>query len=368
MTTVNRRGLARRAVPAISILLLGTMVAACDRSSGSSASQPHPERERQGGHPHHHVQRDRRRQERRRGRLDRELGDPQVHRGPEGQGRHDVPSSSSRPASDDEDYKTKIALDLKTGSGADIIALDGIWVGEFAEAGYIKPLDDVVGADDVDAWDGWEQIPKAGAGQRVLQGQALRRPGRHRRPGPLLQQEAVRAGRPAAPTGSRELGRDPRRRRRRSRQLRRRRRRSSSTPAPRWARPPRCRACCRCWSAPAQQIYDDGKWQGDTAARARRARPLPDRSTAAGLGDPVLQQDAKGRDKSFARVRREQDRHPAGGRLLLAQRRRPDQGRRATMADRDDDVGYAMIPAIRAGRRRQRPGLRVDVRRRRRGC
>ena len=40
MTTVNRRGLARRAVPAISILLLGTMVAACDRSSGSSGANP----------------------------------------------------------------------------------------------------------------------------------------------------------------------------------------------------------------------------------------------------------------------------------------------------------------------------------------
>src|SRR5437762_938518 len=42
----------------------------------------------------------------------------------------------------DEDYKSKIALDLKTGSGADIYSIDGIWVGEFADAGYIKPIDD----------------------------------------------------------------------------------------------------------------------------------------------------------------------------------------------------------------------------------
>ncbi|MDQ6716658.1 MAG: extracellular solute-binding protein, partial [Actinomycetota bacterium] len=61
---------------------------------------------------------------------------------------------------DDEQYKAKMALDLKSKSGADVIALDGIWVGEFAEAGYIKPLKDVVGPS-VDSWDGWAQIPKS---------------------------------------------------------------------------------------------------------------------------------------------------------------------------------------------------------------
>ncbi len=61
---------------------------------------------------------------------------------------------------DDEDYKTKIALDLQSGAGGDIISIDGIWTGEFAEAGYIAPLTDVVG-DAVEDWDGWEQIPEA---------------------------------------------------------------------------------------------------------------------------------------------------------------------------------------------------------------
>ena len=61
---------------------------------------------------------------------------------------------------DDEQYKTKVALDLKSKAGADIMALDGIWVGEFAQAGYIKPLTDVVGAG-VTSWEGWSQIPKA---------------------------------------------------------------------------------------------------------------------------------------------------------------------------------------------------------------
>jgi len=59
---------------------------------------------------------------------------------------------------DDEQYKTKLALDLKTRGGADIVDLDGIWIGEFAEAVYIKPLSDVVGARASD-WDGWNQIP-----------------------------------------------------------------------------------------------------------------------------------------------------------------------------------------------------------------
>src|SRR5450759_2962944 len=59
---------------------------------------------------------------------------------------------------DDEKYKAKIALDLKTRSGADVVALDGIWVGEFAQAGYIQPLDKVVGPTAA-KWDGWSQIP-----------------------------------------------------------------------------------------------------------------------------------------------------------------------------------------------------------------
>ncbi|MEO6082016.1 MAG: extracellular solute-binding protein, partial [Umezawaea sp.] len=61
----------------------------------------------------------------------------------------------------DEAFKTKIALDFKTGGGGDIVELDGIWLGEFAQAGQVKPLDDVVGKSAVDAWDGWRQIPDA---------------------------------------------------------------------------------------------------------------------------------------------------------------------------------------------------------------
>jgi multiple sugar transport system substrate-binding protein len=60
----------------------------------------------------------------------------------------------------DEAYKAQIALDMRTGGGADIIAIDGIWVGEFAEARFIKPLREVVGPT-YERWSGWKQIPKA---------------------------------------------------------------------------------------------------------------------------------------------------------------------------------------------------------------
>jgi multiple sugar transport system substrate-binding protein len=60
---------------------------------------------------------------------------------------------------DDNQFKTQLALDLASKRGPDVMSLDGFWVAEFAEAGYIKPLESVVGAKAVNAWDGWKQIP-----------------------------------------------------------------------------------------------------------------------------------------------------------------------------------------------------------------
>ena len=47
---------------------------------------------------------------------------------------------------DDNQFKTQLALDLASKRGPDVMALDGFWVAEFAEAGYIKPLESIVGA------------------------------------------------------------------------------------------------------------------------------------------------------------------------------------------------------------------------------
>ncbi len=71
---------------------------------------------------------------------------------------------------DDEDYKAQLALDLGAGIGDDVIAIDGIWVGEFAQGGFISPLDDVVAAG-VDDWDGWDQIPEAVQGLMSFEGE-----------------------------------------------------------------------------------------------------------------------------------------------------------------------------------------------------
>jgi multiple sugar transport system substrate-binding protein len=61
---------------------------------------------------------------------------------------------------DDEDYKSQLALDLGAGEGPDVFSIDGIWVGEFATAEYIAPLTEVVGPE-ADDWDGWAQINEA---------------------------------------------------------------------------------------------------------------------------------------------------------------------------------------------------------------
>jgi multiple sugar transport system substrate-binding protein len=61
---------------------------------------------------------------------------------------------------DDEAYKSQLALDLRSGGGDDILTIDGIWLGEFVQAGYLSPLTDIAG-DATEEWEGWEQIPDA---------------------------------------------------------------------------------------------------------------------------------------------------------------------------------------------------------------
>jgi multiple sugar transport system substrate-binding protein len=56
------------------------------------------------------------------------------------------------------DAKQQIALDLKAGQGADLFSFDGFWLPEFVDAGLIKPLDELVG-DDAMKWEGWSQMP-----------------------------------------------------------------------------------------------------------------------------------------------------------------------------------------------------------------
>ena len=71
---------------------------------------------------------------------------------------------------DDNAFKTQLALDLSAKRGADIINLDGFWIAEFADANYIKPLNDVLGAKKVKAWEGWSQMPKSIQGVMTYDG------------------------------------------------------------------------------------------------------------------------------------------------------------------------------------------------------
>ena len=71
---------------------------------------------------------------------------------------------------DDEDYKSRLTLDLQAGEGADIIDMDGFWLPEFATAEFIQPLEEVVGPE-VNDWEGWDQIPDAVATGIEIDGQ-----------------------------------------------------------------------------------------------------------------------------------------------------------------------------------------------------
>lgn len=73
-------------------------------------------------------------------------------------------------AAGDEDYKTRLALDLSVGEGADIMGFDQFWTAEFAAAELIQPLAEVVGPE-VNDWEGWDQIPDAVSGSLEVDGE-----------------------------------------------------------------------------------------------------------------------------------------------------------------------------------------------------
>ena len=114
------------------------------------------------------------------------------------------------------------------------------------------------------------------------------------------------------------------------------------------------------------EIWKDGKWAGAN-------QPVKDmldfytKVYGGGLGDPKLQQEAKGRDKSFEEFAAGKIGILGRGRLLLAQRRQPEgrhreDGRPGHHRRVRDDPGQA------ARRRHPRAGLRQHVRRRRATC
>ena len=245
---------------------------------------------------------------------------------------------------DDEQYKTKLSLDLKTRSGADIVALDGIWVGEFAQAGYIQPLDQVVGPS-ASQWTGWSQIPKPVQANTSFEGKAYGIPtGTDGRVLYYNKKLFAQAGLPAdwAPkswTDILEAGRA-----------------LKNLPG---VAPLQINAGTAMGEATAMQgalpllagtgaqIFTEGKWQGNTAQVRDVLRFYRD-IYAAGHGEPAFQQAAKGRDESFAAFAAGKVGVLLEGDYFWRSVINPKGGVNP-MANRNADVGYPMIPAQSRG-------------------
>ena len=245
---------------------------------------------------------------------------------------------------DDSAYKSKLALDLQSGTGDDVFALDGIWVGEFADAGYLKPLADVAGAQ-VDSWDGWSQITQSVQALGQYQGKRFGVPnGTDGRVIFYNKKLFAQAGLPAdwqpaswqdVYDAAAKLKALP-----------------GVTPVQWDGGVPMGEATTIQGFLPllagaGGTLWDNGKWIKPGKAFTD-ALGFYQKIYGGGFGDPVLQEDAKGRDKSFAEfaankigVYAESDYmwrsvvNPAGG--------------TAPMARRNTDVGYALIPAETAG-------------------
>ncbi|MFE2757619.1 extracellular solute-binding protein [Actinosynnema sp. NPDC059335] len=241
----------------------------------------------------------------------------------------------------DEDYKTKVALDFKTGGGGDVVELDGIWLGEFAQAGHVRPLAEVVGADVVDAWDGWRQIPAAVRGLGEFGG------GRYGVPmgtdGRVLFYNKELFARAGLPTDWQPRSWDD---------VLDAAAKLKALPG---VTPLQLNAGTAMGEATTMQgvlpalagtgalVHDDGKWQGATPG-VREVLSLYRRVYADGLGDPVVQQEAKGRDRSFALFAEHRIGILPESDYFWRSVVEPRNGV-AKMADRDAVVGWALIPA-----------------------
>ncbi|PKQ36121.1 MAG: ABC transporter substrate-binding protein [Actinobacteria bacterium HGW-Actinobacteria-11] len=248
---------------------------------------------------------------------------------------------------DDEDYKTKIALDLQSGKGADIIGMDGIWVGEFAEAGYIKPLSDV-GGDAVDDWDGWAQIPDAVQNALSFDGDRYGVPqGADGRVLYYNKDLFAQAGldedwAPQSWDDILDAARD-------LKDL------DGVTPIQLNAGTAMGEATTMQGLLPmlvgtGEQVYEDGKWIGATDGMEKTLDLYETIYVDEGLGDPVLQQEASGRDTSFQLFAEGKIGILLEGDYFWRSVINPAEGvGTAPMADRDSTVGYAKIPAIEPG-------------------
>ncbi|MDF2708831.1 extracellular solute-binding protein [Nonomuraea muscovyensis] len=246
---------------------------------------------------------------------------------------------------DDEQYKTKLSLDLKSGKGADVIDIDGIWAGEFAQAGYIKPLSELVGPE-ADSWDGWQQIPEAVQGMATYEGKKYALPvGTDGRVLYFSKPVFAKAGLPAdwQPKSWQEVldaGAKLK---------------AAGVPVPiqinagtAMGEATSMQGVLPLLAGAGGEVQKDGKWTG-ASQPLKDALGLYQKIYGGGLGDPRLQQDAKGRDKSFQRFAEGEVGILMEGDYFWRGVVNPKDGI-AKMDDRDQSVGYALIPAIEPGK------------------
>lgn len=246
---------------------------------------------------------------------------------------------------DDEDYKTKISLDLQADAGADIISIDGIWTGEFAEAGYIEPLSDVAG-DVVDEWDGWDQIPEAVQQAMSYQDQSYGIPvGTDGRVIYFNKDLFAQAGLPTEwqPTSWEDILTAARA----LKQL------PGVTPLQLNAGTAMGEATTMQGFLPllvgtGEQIWSDDTWTGASDGLTEVLDLYAQVYGDEALGDPLLQQEAQGRDTSFALFAQGTLGMLIEGDYFWRSVVNPDGGI-APMTNRDEVVGWAKIPAMEPG-------------------
>ncbi|MFD7922272.1 extracellular solute-binding protein [Streptomyces sp. NPDC059740] len=245
---------------------------------------------------------------------------------------------------DDEQYKTRLALDLKARAGADVMSLDGTWVGEFAQARYISPLHEVAGAA-VDAWEGWRQVNEQVRALARFQGRLYGIPAGtdarvlfyHR---PLFR----RAGLPAdwRPRSWQDVLAAARRLQRLEKVVP-----LQVDAGTAMGEATTMQGVLPLLAGTGQQVSSGDRWYGDTPG-LRAVLGFYREVYHGGLGDPRLQMEVKGRDTSFEMF--------AAGRLgillesdyLWRDVLVPGTGT-APMAHRDRDVGYTLVPARAPG-------------------
>ncbi len=247
----------------------------------------------------------------------------------------------------DEDYKTRLVLDLKTGGGSDVVDIDGPWVGEFVQAGYLKPLDQVVGSE-VDGWDGWAQIPKAIAGMTQVGGKQYGVPvGTDGRVLYFNKQLFRRAGLPGTwqPKSWDDVLTT-------ARQLKA--RLPGVTPLQINAGTAMGEATTSQGFLPllygtGKNVIDqaNGKWVGDTP-NARDTLAFYQQVYGQGLGDKELQLRADGRDRSFQEFSKGKIAVLLESDYLWRSVISP-KGGIDPMPNRDSVVGWALIPSMRPG-------------------